>query len=165
MNYSNNYKTLAISNLKGFTLIELLVVVIIIGTLSAIALPSYLNQVAKARGSEAKSDLGSINRSQQSYRWEKGQFASQLTNLDIRVNSKFYDYSIPSSNTTDTLTITTSKKDELKVSSAAVTQNSDLFTQIICESGDTQSINTSAIQPTGGNGTTLDCPASYNTVH
>ena len=43
---------------EGFTLIELLVVIIIIGILSAIALPSFLNQASKARQSEARTNVG-----------------------------------------------------------------------------------------------------------
>ena len=45
---------------KGFTLVELMIVIVIVGILSSVALPSFLSQSVKAKGTEAKSDISSI---------------------------------------------------------------------------------------------------------
>ncbi|NEP34586.1 MAG: prepilin-type N-terminal cleavage/methylation domain-containing protein [Moorea sp. SIO3B2] len=83
---------------EGFTLIELLVVIIIIGILSAIALPSFLNQANKAKQSEAKTYVGSMNRSQQAYYLENGNFAGQSEfaelGLGIKTATENYVYGI-----------------------------------------------------------------------
>ncbi|MBG1242796.1 type IV pilin-like G/H family protein [Nostoc sp. NZL] len=79
---------------EGFTLIELLVVIIIIGILSAIALPSFLNQANKAKQSEAKTYVGSMNRAQQAFYLEKNSFAAQADfgNLGLGVATQTTNY-------------------------------------------------------------------------
>ncbi|MDB9306653.1 type IV pilin-like G/H family protein [Nodularia spumigena CS-591/12] len=81
---------------SGFTLIELLVVIIIIGILSAIALPSFLNQAAKARQSEAKSFVGAVNRAQQAYRIENTTFGGTYEDLEIGLPTltENYEYTL-----------------------------------------------------------------------
>ncbi len=77
----------------GFTLIELLVVIIIIGILSAIALPSFLNQANKARESEARTYVGSINRAQQAFYMENAnKFSGSLAQLGLGINSATANY-------------------------------------------------------------------------
>jgi type IV pilus assembly protein PilA len=90
---------------EGFTLIELLVVIIIIGILSAIALPSFLNQAAKAKQSEAKTYVGSVNRAQQSYRIENPAFATSIDILEIGIptSTPHYNYSISGATIVSTL--------------------------------------------------------------
>ncbi|MFM6310925.1 MAG: type IV pilin protein, partial [Dolichospermum sp.] len=72
---------------EGFTLIELLVVIVIIGILSAIALPSFINQAAKAKQTEAKTTISAFNRAQQTRRIEQGSFSSDITSLSIGLNA------------------------------------------------------------------------------
>ena len=63
---------------KGFTLVELMIVIVIVGVLSAVALPNFLSQTNKAKGTEARSQISSI---------VKGAAASYLEGGDTKVNA------------------------------------------------------------------------------
>ena len=89
---------------KGFTLIELLVVIIIIGILAAIALPSFLNQSNKAKQSEAKTYVGTLNKGQQAYYTEKSIFGSTIDILGIGVKSDTVNYTYVSTAVVSTTT-------------------------------------------------------------
>ncbi len=77
---------------EGFTLIELLVVIIIIGILAAIALPSFLNQANKAKQSEGKQYVSSINKGQQAFYVENTGFGSTVEALGIGIKTQTANY-------------------------------------------------------------------------
>ncbi|MEA5580563.1 type IV pilin-like G/H family protein [Nodularia harveyana UHCC-0300] len=142
-------------NEEGFTLIELLVVIIIIGILSAIALPSFLNQANKAKQSEAKTYVGSLNKGQQAYFTEKSVFGSAVDILGIGINTQTVNYTYT---TTDTATTRADSAGESTVAvlrdySGAVTilqvgPTSDATSiAILCE---TDTPGAAAIAPTSG---------------
>ncbi len=123
---------------EGFTLIELLVVIIIIGILSAIALPSFLNQTAKARGAEAKNNVGSMNRGQQAYYLERQQFTTNIDQLGLGMDNSTDNFTYSASGVAGGLTIGvtnfgTSLKDDIKSYVGGVFYQVGSTKGILCE--------------------------------
>lgn len=78
--------------MKGFTLIELLVVVLIIGILSAVALPQYQKAVEKSRAVQAVVLVKSIRDAAEVYYLANGVYPSSLNDLDIERPAAVKDF-------------------------------------------------------------------------
>lgn len=69
---------------KAFTLIELLVVVLIIGILSAIALPQYKIAVAKSKFASIRPLINALVSAEETYFLANGKYAYFVHELDIQ---------------------------------------------------------------------------------
>ena len=85
---------------RGFTLIEVMIVVAILGIITAIALPSYLEQVRKGKRADAKVELLRLAQMQESYFVQNLSYAKDLTTgagglgLGATVTSEQEEYTI-----------------------------------------------------------------------
>ena len=140
LNYVANKKK---NSEEGFTLIELLVVVIIIGVLAAVALPNLLGQVGKARETEIKNAVGTVNRSQQAYHFERQVFSNTIDNLGLKIPSEYITnvtaatgFITASSGVSAavTPTNTNSANDGTRAYSGAIVHADGQYTQAICQS-------------------------------
>ncbi|MBE9235984.1 prepilin-type N-terminal cleavage/methylation domain-containing protein [Anabaena aphanizomenioides LEGE 00250] len=128
----------------GFTIIELLIVFILIGILSAIALPSFLSQAAKAQQSEAKTYVGAFNRAQQAYRMENSAFAGDIETLQLGIPTvtNNYNYNIAADINTTTITAVANDAAALKGFNGGVTVlSSGLTLAVACQTAGTLANN------------------------
>jgi type IV pilus assembly protein PilA len=113
----------------GFTLSEVMVTIVIVGILSSIALPSYVNQVNRSRQNEAASTISQIQTTIASYADEFGVLPTSWSELNdtsavmtdagpatkdnfqaITLAGGYYNVAI--SNTDNLFTITATREDE-----------------------------------------------------
>ena len=77
-------KKLSKQNVSGFTLIELLVVVLIIGILSAAALPQYTRAVDKAELARIEVLVSDALKAEKLYHLANRTYTTDITNLDLQ---------------------------------------------------------------------------------
>jgi type IV pilus assembly protein PilE len=100
------------NNQHGFTLIELMIVVAILGILSAIALPSYQEYVAKARRASAKAVLMENAQFTERYFTQNSSYLNAGANPTLPTteapkdgSEKFYNISFQGTNTATAFTL------------------------------------------------------------
>src|SRR4051812_33310338 len=64
---------------RGFTLIELMIVVAIIGILASIAIPNFIRFQAKAKQSEAKTNLKAVFTAEKAYYGERDSLSNRFS--------------------------------------------------------------------------------------
>lgn len=78
-------------NKKGFTLMELLIVVLIIGILTAIALPMYKKSVERSRVSDALTTLQAVAKSEHDWYLANNNYTKDFSDLDIELTGEIDD--------------------------------------------------------------------------
>jgi type II secretory pathway pseudopilin PulG len=136
--------------------------------LSAIALPSFFNQANKAKQSEAKQYVASMNKGQEAVFAEKASFSTNIPDLGLGIKSETenYKYQIPQrSNNSVVVAVAEPKKSGLKgyvgiVASVKKDSTETLFCEESQASTSFPDLSTIVNQKSPSNNV-VQCPAGY----
>ena len=139
--------------------------IIIVGIVAAIALPSLLGQVNKAKQAEAKQNVGAMVRAQQAYQLEKGTFSKSIEGLGVSIipETENYRYQIvPQAGNKSVMITAQAKKPALKSYTGAVftiKKGQDVVTVTgICETTISSTTPLSIPKFTGNESSPVECP-------
>ena len=110
--------------------------IFLLGLLTAIVLPSFLLQANKAKQSEAKHYIASMNKGQQDYYAEMAEFSNKISDLGLEIKSETenYSYNISKVNYSRyVISTATAKNEQLKSYSGIVYLDDNTTTSMICE--------------------------------
>jgi type IV pilus assembly protein PilA len=79
---------------QGFTLVELMIVIVIVGILSAVALPNFLSQTGKAKATEAKTNISATLKQAQA------KFTEDGADPETAIETMTSNYGTPADGTT-----------------------------------------------------------------
>ena len=85
-------KNISRRNIGGFTLVEILVVVLIIGILSAVAVPMYQGAVDKSNFSTMLAPTRSLKEAQEGVRMATGNYTDNAEDLDVTLSQESLSY-------------------------------------------------------------------------
>jgi len=117
---------------KGFTLVELMIVIVIVGILSAVAIPQFMKQTKKAVATEATSQTSAITKQAATYNLE-----TPITTVDTDCSD--YSGTLPTgtkfaygcSGSATAFVVTATGATGTNAAGITVTQTSDLSTGVV----------------------------------
>lgn len=72
---------------RGFTLLELLVVILIIGLLTGIVAPRFMNQIGRSEVTAARAQIDALDKALQAYRIDMGRYPADNEGLQALVQA------------------------------------------------------------------------------
>ena len=106
-------KNISRRNIGGFTLVEILVVVLIIGILSAVAVPMYQGAVDKTHFSTMLSPTRTLKEAQEAVRMATGNYTTDTADLDVDLSQEALSYQIKTTANGDEFNVISATNDKL----------------------------------------------------